>query len=150
MIPKDRCCIKCGNAQTGKQNRDGRLQARWHRHESGFFCTVCYDRNRNKTPKRRSSDKAKRHRMRKRLLELVGRGKINCIHCGCDRQELLEINHINGGGTRENAHPGKFYHGVVLGRRGIEDLELRCNVCNALHYLEMKYGNTGYSIVWDN
>lgn len=36
------------------------------------------------------------------------------------------------------------------GKRGIEDLELRCKVCNALHYLEMKYGKTGYKILWDN
>jgi len=150
MIPKDRRCIKCGSAKTRMQNVGGRLQPIWFRSGSDFLCSICYDRLRNKTPERKISDRSKRERIRKRLLTYVGRGQIKCVHCGCDKQELLEINHINGGGTKENVHPVKFYYGILCGKRGIEDLELRCKVCNTLHYLEMKYGKTGYMIVWDN
>ena len=131
------------------RNLGSRLQPHWHQSGSDFLCSICYDRIRNKTPERKISDRSKRERIRKRLLTYVGRGQIKCVHCGRDKQELLEINHINGGGTKENAHPAKFYYGILRGERRIKDLELRCKVCNALHYLEMQYGKTGYNIVWD-
>lgn len=149
-IPKDRKCIKCGSAKTWMRNLGSRLQPHWHRSGSDFLCSICYDRLRNKSPKRKISDKSRRDRIRKKLLTYIGRGQIKCIHCGCDKQELLEINHINGGGTKENAHPAKFYYGILRGERRIEDLELRCKICNALHYLEMQYGRTEYMIRWDN
>ena len=149
LIPRDRKCVKCGSAKTWIRNLGDKLQPAWHRSGPDFLCSICYDRLRNKTPGRKISDRSKRERIRKRLLTYVGRGQIKCVHCGCDKQELLEINHINGGGTKENAHPTKFYYGILRGERGIKDLELRCIACNALHYLEMRYGKTGYKIVWN-
>ncbi len=85
-------------------------------------------------------------RKRHRILEIVGRGLFRCVSCGCNRIEFLEVNHRNGGGTQENARPSKFYGDILAGRREIDDLELRCKLCNALHYLEYKYGQTGFMI----
>jgi hypothetical protein len=84
MIPKDRRCTKCGSAKTWMRNLGGRMQPCWHRHGSDFLCSICYDRIRNKTAERKNRDRAKRQRIRKRLLTYVGRGQIKCVHCGCD------------------------------------------------------------------
>jgi hypothetical protein len=84
MIPKDRRCTKCGSAKTWMRNLGGRMQPCWHRHGSDFLCSICYDRIRNKTAERKNRDRAKRQRIRKKLLTYVGRGQIKCVHCGCD------------------------------------------------------------------
>jgi hypothetical protein len=90
----------------------------------------------------------KRKKKRQRALLLVGRGLIKCINCGCNRHEFLEVNHINRGGGKENEKSSKFYCDLLAGRRGIEDLELRCKVCNMLHYSEKIYGKLPYKIIW--
>jgi hypothetical protein len=90
----------------------------------------------------------KRKKKRQRALRLVGRGLIKRINCGCDKPEFLEVNHINGCGSRENERSSKFYSDLLAGRRGIEDLELRCKVCNALHYSEKIHGKLPYTITW--
>jgi hypothetical protein len=174
-IPKDRRCVLCDSTNTGLYyNKNGRLYARWYRIESGFICTTCF----YKSPKERqrlsqyvqnnrsyvnqlrrnwySKDPArtakieskKRKKKRRRSLLLVGRGLIKCINCGCNRPEFLEVNHINGGGSKENEKSSKFYSDLLAGRRGIEDLELRCKVCNMLHYSEKIYGKLSYRIIW--
>jgi hypothetical protein len=35
-----------------------------------------------------------------------------------------------------------------VGKRTTEDLELLCRPCNALHWLEMKYGPLPMRVVW--
>ena len=37
---------------------------------------------------------------------------------------------------------------ITNGTRKVDDLELRCYVCNALHYLELKHGRLPMSIKW--
>jgi len=34
------------------------------------------------------------------------------------------------------------------GRRKTSDLNLLCKVCNALHYLELKYGKTKHRVIY--
>lgn len=89
-------------------------------------------------------------RMRHQARLLVGRGEIRCLKCGCNREELLEINHKNGGGGKELRGAGnKFYRDIAKLRRDVDDLELLCRVCNSLHYLELKHGVLPFSIIWN-
>ncbi len=87
---------------------------------------------------------------RRNALLIVGRGKIECVKCGCDNVVLSEINHINGGGKAERRVMSSqaIYRRIVDGRRTIKDLDLRCSICNLLHYLEIKYGKLPYEIKW--
>lgn len=86
---------------------------------------------------------------RKRARLLVGRGTLACNNCGCDKEELLEINHKNGGGGKEfKASGNKFYRDIAKMVRGVDDLELLCRPCNALQYLETKYGPLPFRITW--
>jgi hypothetical protein len=88
---------------------------------------------------------------RLKVCKLLG-GK--CVHCGCDNPLALEINHVNGGGTKEHktiySKGGRtpFYRAILIGRRSIKDLELTCRVCNANHFLQ-RQGITGIIVTWN-
>ena len=87
--------------------------------------------------------------LRKSVLFVVG-GKIpQCRYCGCDDKRLLEINHKFGGGTKElKNNAAKFYWDIIQFRRNVDDLEITCRVCNALHYLQLKYGKLPFKITY--
>lgn len=88
-------------------------------------------------------------RARRQALLLVGRGVVACVRCGCDRSELIEINHKEGGGGKELRGVGhKFYRDIAKLRRPVDDLELLCRPCNAIHYLELKHGPLPFRVVW--
>ena len=77
-----------------------------------------------------------------------------CARCGCDNTKFLEINHIKGGGNQEHKKRGKNVTRnmillIHLKKRGIEDLNILCKICNALDYLERKYGHTRLRVIWD-
>jgi predicted RNA-binding Zn-ribbon protein involved in translation (DUF1610 family) len=91
----------------------------------------------------------KEREYRKRAVLLVGRGDVHCVRCGCDRAELIEINHKNGGGAKEiKGQSSKFYRAIALMRRPVDDLELLCKPCNSVHALELKYGALPFRVVW--
>lgn len=77
-------------------------------------------------------------------------GGPRCTDCGCDRLEILEINHIFGGGKKDTKGVNRtnFY------RRIIEDPDARikynvmCKPCNALHYVREILGIKGHTIMW--
>lgn len=80
---------------------------------------------------------------------MVGNGVIKCENCGCDDESLIEINHINGGGTKEIRSGYSYVFAIIKGRRKVDDLNLLCKLCNTLHYIDMKYGREKYeAIVW--
>lgn len=88
-------------------------------------------------------------RYRRRAVLLVGRGVLSCVRCGCDRVELLEINHKNGGGGKELRGLGSKWHRMIAKlERSVDDLELLCRPCNAVHALELIHGPLPYRIVW--
>lgn len=90
-------------------------------------------------------------RARTTALLLVGRGTIRCVRCGCDRQELIEINHKHGGGAKEVKGKGsRMVRDIALLRRPVDDLELLCKPCNAVHALELKHGPLPFQIQWGN
>ena len=87
---------------------------------------------------------------RRRAVMLVGRGNVACVKCGCDRPEMLEINHVNGGGGVELKGAGhKMYRDIARMVRPVDDLNLLCRPCNAIHYLELKFGPLPFKIVWE-
>ncbi|MES0071895.1 hypothetical protein [Mesorhizobium sp. M0058] len=86
--------------------------------------------------------------MRQTAILLVGKGVLQCVRCGCDRTELLEINHINGGGTVESRKSMTFYRALAALRRKTDDLELLCKPCNAIHALEMVHGPLPMKVIW--
>jgi len=75
--------------------------------------------------------------LRNKVLEIVGKV---CVECGCNYAPALEVNHMNGGGTRErkevwNGSKTKFYRAIVNGTRKTDDLNTLCKVHNAIHEL---------------
>jgi len=86
---------------------------------------------------------------RQSAILLVGRGVVKCVRCGCDRPELLEINHKNGGGAKElTGRSQQFIRDIVTLRRSTDDLELLCKPCNAIHALELVHGKLPMRVVW--
>ena len=82
-------------------------------------------------------------------MKVIGGGKVQCVRCGCNDQRLLEINHKTGGGGKEmKGKSHAFYISIARLKRKTDDLELLCRVCNAQHYLEMKYGELPFLVVW--
>ena len=83
---------------------------------------------------------------------------MKCSMCGCDDTRFLEVNHIKGGGRKEQQRFKEESHNsnqniimlIHKGKRGVEDLNLLCRVCNSIDHLERKYGKTGLKVVWDN
>jgi hypothetical protein len=104
---------------------------------------------RSKNPEKVREMCRKRHqRLRRRALEKIG--LLICNNCGCDKYELLEINHIDGEGNKERKQKrtSVFYLDIIYGRRVIKDLEILCRPCNHIHYLELKYNKLPYEIKW--
>ena len=80
-----------------------------------------------------------------------------CAMCGCDDIRFLEINHIKGGGRKELERLKKSDHNesqnftylIHKGKRGVEDLNLLCRICNSIDHLERVFGKIGLRVVWD-
>jgi predicted RNA-binding Zn-ribbon protein involved in translation (DUF1610 family) len=103
------------------------------------------------TTHKRERGKLMRERVRKVVLNVVSNNNPVCENCGCDDVRLLEVNHKNGGGNKElkfGKNTNAFAWDIYMGRRKTDDLNLLCRVCNALHYLELKYGKTRHIITY--
>lgn len=87
---------------------------------------------------------------RERALAKVANGNPQCINCGCDFFPILEINHKNGGGCQERRTKSNnmLYRDIIAGRRSVEDLEVACRVCNALHFVRLKHGFLPIRVSW--
>jgi hypothetical protein len=72
---------------------------------------------------------------RLKIIKILG-GK--CKKCGITDWRVLQINHINGGGRKElELNMNKFYKDILLKKRNIIDLDLRCANCNILYEYEV-------------
>ena len=93
----------------------------------------------------------KRNKQRRnKLLDIISNGNPVCVRCGCNDTRLLEINHINGGGTKEvRGKVVTFWNNIIKGTRATDDLELLCKVCNAWHALELKFGKLPFTITYE-
>ena len=87
-----------------------------------------------------------------RLLAIQSLGQTKCVNCGCLVSSLLEINHKKGNGAKEirdrfSGHRD-FYRALYLGKIDRGDYDVRCRVCNVLHYVTDILGIKGHSVVW--
>ena len=75
-----------------------------------------------------------------------------CVNCGCDNYDALEFNHINGGGSKERTSTKGyrvFLYSIINNTRPINDIELTCKVCNALHCLvQLKHLPNNWTITY--
>lgn len=95
--------------------------------------------------------KISRERVRKVVLNIISGNNPRCANCGCDDIRLLEINHKDGGGSKERLqgrNQEMFVRNIYKGIRKTNDLNLLCRVCNSLHYLELKFGKLLMEIIW--
>lgn len=129
-------CPKCGKLrEVRNRNYEGKKNIaslkKWRKHRPGYATEWT-------------------RRYRRRAVLLVGRGVVACVRCGCDVPVLLEINHKNGCGGQEHREMGqRFYTSIAKMTRTIDDLELLCKPCNAVHALEMKHGPLPFKVVWN-
>jgi hypothetical protein len=88
--------------------------------------------------------------VRERAMEQLG-GK-RCANCGCDEFPLLEINHINGGGrlAAKSRSNRQLYRDIVSGRVALNDYNVLCRICNALHYVQNILGVKGHKVIWND
>lgn len=86
--------------------------------------------------------------LRNKVLNVVGRGKLECARCSCNKRNILEINHMDGNG-RKDGHCQVFFRNIISGKRSIDDLEILCRVCNIWHYIELKYGKQPFEVIWN-
>ncbi len=73
-----------------------------------------------------------------------------CRNCGCDDLRVLEFNHANGDGAKERKAgmvETRFLRQIISEDRS--DIDLKCRLCNALDYLERKYGKLPFSVSWN-
>jgi len=130
-------CPKCG------KEKDVRDRKGMHVTPERFASMRAY---RAKTP---GYSRETSRRYRKTALLLVGDGAIKCVRCGCDRADLIEINHKRGGGAKELKGLGNnMVRNIALLRRAVGDLELLCKPCNAVHALELLHGSLPFTVVW--
>ena len=87
---------------------------------------------------------------RLKVFDLLGGRR--CVRCGCTVVRLLEVNHKNGGGTREiqALGGGEWIRAILNGKRGTSDLEVVCKVCNVVHYVERRFPELKdqFTVVW--
>lgn len=130
---QNECCPKCG------KKREVRLRK--------YKPNVASLKKATGLKANRSTEWDRTNRTRAKLI--VGRGSLVCVRCGCDDDRLLEINHKNGGGGIELRElRNKFYRNIAWFRRCVDDLELLCRPCNAIHALELRFGPLPMRLVW--
>ena len=87
-------------------------------------------------------------RVRERAMERLGGKK--CSNCGCDSFSVLEINHIYGGGRQalKTTQNRQLYRAIMNDKVDLNEYNVLCRVCNALHYVQNVLGVSGHQVVW--
>jgi len=98
--------------------------------------------------KQHQYDKKAHRRLRAKVFDVLGGA--HCSNCGCDVFEILEVNHINGGGRLElkTKQTRSLYRDIIYGRVRQDNYNVLCRVCNTLHYVETIIGISGFQIKW--
>ena len=105
-------------------------------------------------PSTKEGVKIYRDNKRRKAMNIISNNNISCINCNCDKFELLEINHKNGGGREERRQknyrsPLYFYNAIINGERSTDDLDILCKICNTLHYISLKHKGINYQIIYN-
>lgn len=62
--------------------------------------TLILDRIRRQKNRDRQYGRKTYHKLREGALLRIGKGKIQCVNCGCTDRRFIEINHMNGGAKK--------------------------------------------------
>ncbi len=115
-----------------KQDRIRRQKREWYQRNKDrkAYWNASYRRQRGKDPKawnKKSRDYNKRKR--EELIAALG-GK--CSRCGIDDHRVLQIDHVNGGGTKDCKKMVGVKNKTILERvlSGSKDYQLLCANCN--------------------
>jgi len=74
-----------------------------------------------------------------------------CVRCGCDDVRLLEVNHKVPCGKGNRRAGQNLLCDVVSGKLPVDNLEILCRPCNAIHWLEYKLGELlPIKVIWKN
>lgn len=84
--------------------------------------------------------KLNQQRIKLRVLQKISGLEIPVCNCNCNDLRALEKNHKNLGGAKERILNKHIERDILSGKRGVDDLEVTCRVCNSAHYLFKKYG----------
>lgn len=107
-------------------------------------------RRNKKTGYTKTEEKDYRYNLRKKVFETLGGAK--CTNCGCDIMEILEINHIHGGGRIEyrkyKGNQKQFHRDIISGKLDKSKYNVLCKVCNTLHYIKDLKGIKGHEVIW--
>lgn len=124
----NKLCVKCGSPL----DRDG------------VICRKCADKQAERFRSKYSPYRSRRYSKDRFALfqKLSGKEVPECKYCGCDVYAALELNHINGGGSKDKRENRTLdiVHEIIKGTRDINDYNIACRVCNAKHYAEKKWG----------
>lgn len=95
-----------------------------------------------KTAKQAETRREHSYRHKIKALQIAsGQSTPSCKNCGCTDIRILNINHVNGGGSHESrcgSTRGKLYRDICKGNRITDDLDVRCCNCNILFEYESK------------
>lgn len=128
-LRENRKCLNCGCGLKGKLK----------------YCDVCLkkERKRNKVSRQKHFERervrgrAKHFRYKLNAMKFISKLDVPCcMKCGISDIRVLTINHKKGRSKEEKNRKVVDYIGVVLGRRKINDLEIRCFNCNILYEYE--------------
>lgn len=77
------------------------------------------------------------HAAREEIILILG---TKCVECGFDDKRALNIDHINGGGKKEQAKMGGNYYSSILKKikLGSKEYQLLCCNCNQIKKKENK------------
>ena len=130
-------------------------------HNAGRFCSIPCRKNKpqlselakkiGRAPARAFRQKCLFQETRLEALSVLSGPKICCENCGCDVISVLEVNHINGGGSLRKESGVRLWRLVItLAERAKEFFNVRCKICNQLEYVERCFAVRGYKIIWSS
>lgn len=80
-----------------------------------------------------------RRRLRNDIIHHYSQGSMKCACCSESRLEVLDLDHINGGGNRERKHMSLEQRNRLIIRKGYPPgYRILCRNCNWLAYLRLK------------
>jgi hypothetical protein len=141
-------------AESQKRYRASEKGSQKHREYMRDYMLVYRERRKQSSDYNPEEERRKwreqHQQVRERAIERLG-GKL-CANCGCDEFNLLEINHINGGGrvAAKVRQSRQLYRDIVSNRVELSDYNVLCRVCNALHYVQDILGVKGHKVTWIN
>lgn len=120
------------------------------KHVAFGLCSSCWQKqnlNKNHIQKKKRIEACKNWRdvLREQTLKVYGNGKIQCVLCGFNDIRALQIDHINGGGSKEIRKYGSGGTGQYQRLRKMNyppGYQTLCANCNWIkRYINKEYPN---------